>query len=105
MEQVTEFKFNEIISKSKDTLIVVDLWAEWCLPCRMMKPIFEELSEEYNDVSIIGVNIDKYPNISANQGVRNIPTIGFYKNGVMVDRIVGAVPKNQLKMKIDALRQ
>ena len=105
MEQVTEFKFNEIISKSKDTLIVVDLWAEWCLPCRMMKPIFEELFEEYNDVSIIGVNVDETPTIASTYGIRNIPTILFFKNGIIVDRIVGAVPKNQIKAKIDVLRQ
>lgn len=105
MEQVTEFKFNEIISKSKDTLIVVDLWAEWCLPCRMMKPIFEELSEEYNDVNIMGVNIDETPTIASTYGIRNIPTILFFKNGQPIDRIVGTVPKNQIKMKIEELIQ
>lgn len=105
MEQVTEFKFNEIISKSKDTLIVVDLWAEWCLPCRMMKPIFEELSEEYNDVSIIGVNIDETPTIASTYGIRNIPTILFFKNGQPIDRLVGAVPKSRIKEKIDILNQ
>lgn len=104
MIEINEKNFTTTVLES-NTLVIVDYHAEWCGPCRMIKPVLEELSTEYTDVAILGIDVDKYPNVSATQGVRNIPTIGFYKNGVMVDRIVGAVPKNQLKMKIDALRQ
>lgn len=104
MRQINENAFSEEVLKSGN-LVVVDFWAEWCGPCRMIKPILEELSGEYQDVTIVGLDVDTYPNVSATQGVRNIPTIGFYKNGIMVDRIVGAVPKNQIKSKIDILKQ
>lgn len=104
MIQINEKDFSDKVLNSGN-LVVVDFWAEWCGPCRMIKPVLEELSTEYPDVAIVGLDVDKYPNVSATQGIRNIPTIGFYKNGIIVDRIVGAVPKNQIKAKIDILRQ
>lgn len=104
MIQINEKDFSEKVLNS-EKLVVVDFWAEWCLPCRMMKPVIEELSSEYTDVDIVGVDVDSNPNVSTTQGIRNIPTIGFYKKGILVDRLVGAVPKNQIKAKIDALRQ
>lgn len=102
--QINEREFSEKVLNSEN-LVVVDFWAEWCSPCRMMKPILEELSNEEEGVTIVALDVDLYPNVSATQGIRNIPTIGFYKNGIIVDRIVGAVPKNQIKAKIDILRQ
>lgn len=102
--QINEKMFSEQVLNSEN-LVVVDFWAEWCSPCRMIKPILEELSNEVTDVTIVGLDVDTYPNVAATQGIRNIPTIGFYKKGIMVDRIVGAVPKNQIKAKIDILRQ
>lgn len=104
MMQINEKMFSEQVLNSEN-LVVVDFWAEWCSPCRMIKPILEELSNEVTDVTIVGLDVDTYPNVAATQGIRNIPTIGFYKKGIMVDRIVGAVPKNQIKAKIDILRQ
>ncbi len=104
MKQVTEKNFDSEVLNSTE-LVVVDFWADWCLPCRMMKPIFEELSEEYNGVSIIGINVDETPTITSTYGIRNIPTILFFKNGQPIDRIVGAAPKTRIKEKIDALNQ
>lgn len=104
MNQITEKAFSEEVLKSED-LVVVDFWAEWCGPCRMLKPVLDELSQEYDDVKIVGLDVDTYPNVSATQGIRGIPTIGFFKKGIMIDRIVGAVPKSQIKQKIDTLKQ
>ena len=104
MIEVNERTFKESVLDEKG-LVVVDYNAVWCSPCRKMKPIFDELSGEYNDVKIVGVDVDENPNLASSQGIRNIPTILFFKNGIVVDRIVGAVPKNQIKAKIDALRQ
>lgn len=104
MNQINEKVFSDEILKSEN-LVVVDFWAEWCGPCRMLKPVLDELSEEYNDVKIVGLDVDTYPNVSASQGIRGIPTLGFYKNGIMVDRLVGAVPKSRIKEKIDILNQ
>lgn len=104
MNQINEKAFSDDVLKSEE-LVIVDFWAEWCSPCRMLKPVLDELSQEYNDVKIVGLDVDTYPNVSASQGIRGIPTLGFYKNGIMVDRLVGAVPKSQIKAKIDILNQ
>lgn len=104
MIEVNERTFKESVLDEKG-LVVVDYNAVWCSPCRMMKPIFDELSGEYNDVKIVGVDVDENPNLASSQGIRNIPTILFFKNGIVVDRMVGAYPKINLKEKIDALRQ
>lgn len=86
--------FDELI-KTSDKLVIVDFWAEWCGPCRMVSPIMEELSEHYSDKVIIGkCNVDENPQIAAKLGLRNIPVVMLFKNGVMVDRVVGAVTKN-----------
>ena len=104
MNQINEKTFSEEVLKSEN-LVVVDFWAEWCGPCRMLKPVLDELSQDYDDVKIVGIDVDTYPNIAASQSIRGIPTIGFYKKGIMVDRIVGAVPKSRIKEKIDELNQ
>lgn len=104
MNQITEKEFS--VDIQSENLVVVDFWAEWCAPCRMLKPVLDELSEEYGeDVKIVGLDVDTFPNVSATQSIRGIPTIGFYKKGIMIDRIVGAVPKSKIKEKIEALRQ
>lgn len=101
--EITDANFEELVLKS-DKPVVVDFWAEWCGPCRMIGPAIEEMSQEYDGKAVIGkVNVDQYPAISAQFGVRNIPTILFLKNGQVVDKSVGAVPKNQLVTKLDAL--
>jgi thioredoxin 1 len=95
--------FDELALNS-DKPVMVDFWAEWCGPCRMVGPIVEEISLEYDGKAIVGkVNVDHNPDISAKFGIRNIPTIIFLKNGELVDKSVGAVPKNVLTDKIDNL--
>jgi len=105
MKQTNESSFDDVI-KNENKLILIDFWGEWCGPCKMIKPILDELSNEYADkVSIFGIDVDDNPNITSSQGIRNIPTIGFYKNGVLVDRLVGAYPKSHIKSKIEELIQ
>ncbi len=101
--EFTDANFDELAMNS-DKPVMVDFWAEWCGPCRMVGPIVEEMSNEYDGKAVIGkVNVDENPSISAKFGIRNIPTIIFIKNGEMVDKSVGAVPKNVLAEKIDNL--
>ena len=100
--EFTEENFESTALKS-DKLVMVDFWAEWCGPCRMVGPHIEELSKEYDGKAVIGkVNVDLNGGIAAQFGVRNIPTIVFLKNGELVDKVVGAVPKDQLAEKLDA---
>jgi len=98
--EFTDANFQETVLDS-EKLAVVDFWAPWCGPCKMVGPIIDELSKEYDgQVSIGKVNVDENPGISQKYGVRNIPTILFIKNGEVVDKQVGAVPKNALAKKI-----
>jgi thioredoxin 1 len=85
-------------------LVMVDFWAVWCGPCRMIAPTVEELSKEYaGRVKVGKLNTDENPDIASKYKIMGIPTIMFFKDGQKVDQIVGAVPKPQLKAKIDAL--
>lgn len=101
--ELTDANFDELVLQSgKPTL--VDFWAEWCGPCRMIAPLVNELYEEYKDKAIIGkVDVDNNPGIASKFGIRNIPTILFIKDGQVVDKQVGAVPKNVLATKLDAI--
>ncbi|MDR3226564.1 MAG: thioredoxin [Prevotellaceae bacterium] len=99
---INESNFNEIVKSDK--LIVVDFWAEWCGPCRAISPIIEELAKEYEGKAVIGkVDVDSNTAIAEKYGIRNIPTIIFIKNGEIVDKTVGAIPKTALVSKIEAL--
>lgn len=101
--EITDANFEELVLKSS-VPVVVDFWAEWCGPCRMIGPIIEEMAGEYDGKAIIGkVNVDQNPGVSAQFGIRNIPTILFVKNGEIADKSVGAVPKQQLTSKLDAI--
>lgn len=100
---VTTDTFEETVLKSEG-LVLVDFGATWCGPCKMMKPIIDQLAEENESVKIINVDIDNDPTLAANYGVRSIPTFIFYKNGEIVDKQVGAIPKTVLSNKIDKLK-
>ena len=101
--EITDANFEEVVLNSK-LPVLVDFWAEWCGPCRMVGPIVDELYAEYEGKAIIGkVNVDENPGVSGSFGVRNIPTILFIKNGEVADKSVGAGPKAQLAAKLEAL--
>jgi thioredoxin 1 len=100
--EFTDSNFEEIALKS-DKPVMVDFWAEWCGPCRMVGPIVEEVANEFGDKAVIGkLNVDNNPNVAQKYGIRSIPTILFIKNGEVVDRQVGAVPKAALVRKLEA---
>lgn len=98
----TDSNVKEAIASGKP--VVVDFWAEWCGPCRMVVPIIEELATEYEDKVIIGkLNVDENSEAPSEYGIRNIPTILFFKDGELVDKHVGAASKTLLEDKIKAL--
>jgi thioredoxin 1 len=101
--EINDANFKEIVLESSMP-VLVDLWAEWCGPCRMVGPIVEQLSHEYEGRALCGkIDVDANPNVTVDYGVRNIPTLLFFKNGELVDKQVGAVPKHILAAKLDAL--
>lgn len=101
--EVTDSNFEELILKS-DKPALVDFWAEWCGPCRMISPIVSELADEMEGKAIISkLNVDENPEVCSKYGIRNIPTILFFKDGEVVDKQVGATQKNVLIDKINNL--
>jgi thioredoxin 1 len=100
---LTDANFDEIVLKT-DKLVLVDFWAEWCGPCRVIGPIVNEIGEDYKDRIMVGkLDVDSNPVVSAKYGIRNIPTVLFFKNGQVADKQVGAVPKGSLVNKVEAL--
>ena len=99
--ELTDSNFKEQVLDS-DKLAMVDFWAEWCGPCRMISPLVEELAEEYVGKAVIGkVDVDKNKETATNYGIRSIPTILFIKNGEIVDKQIGAASKAVLIEKLD----
>ena len=100
--QITNENYAEVLASGQP--VVIDFWAEWCGPCRTIAPIVEELAEEYADrVNIGKCDVDSSDDVVAVYRVRNIPTLVFIKDGQVVDKHVGAISKNDLQAKIDAL--
>lgn len=100
--ELTDANFEEVVLNS-DKPVLVDFWAEWCGPCRMVGPIVEELAGEYEGRAVIGkVNVDFNRDISMKFGIRNIPTLLVFKGGEVVDKQVGVAPKNVLAQKLEA---
>ena len=101
--EFTDANFEELVIKSGKP-VIVDLWAEWCGPCRMLTPIVEEMAKDYEGRAVIGkLNVDDNPEVTAKYGVRNIPTLLFFKGGEVADKQVGAVPKSALVGKLEKL--
>lgn len=101
--EFTDANFDELVMKS-DKPVIVDFWAVWCGPCRMVGPIVEEIGNEYEGKVVVGkVDVDNNPGTASKFGIRNIPTLLYIKNGEIVDKVVGAAPKQQLVKKLEAI--
>jgi thioredoxin 1 len=101
--EVNDTNFEEVVVKSVKP-VLVDFWAEWCGPCRMIAPIVEEISHEFEGKAIVvKCDVDSSPGVAAKYGIRNIPTILFFKDGKVADKQVGAVPKGNFVTKLNAL--
>jgi len=101
--EVNDLNFDEVVIKS-DKPVIVDFWAEWCGPCRMISPIIEEISKEYSEKAVVAkCDVDSSPQVAAKFSIRNIPTVLFFKDGKIADKQVGAVPKSNFVSKLNAL--
>lgn len=99
---VTDANIAEILGGDKP--VMIDFWASWCGPCRALAPVVEEIAGEYEGKAVVGkCNVDEASETPMKYGIRNIPTLLFFKNGQLVDRLVGVVPKGNITAKLDAL--
>ncbi len=100
--QITDANIEEVLQTDK--LVVIDFWAEWCGPCKMVGPIIDQIGEEYKDRVVVGkLDVDNNDDTTSKYGIRNIPTVLFIKNGEVVDKVVGAGAKNMFTEKINKL--
>ncbi len=101
--EITDATFEQVVLKS-DKPVLVDFWAAWCGPCRMVGPVIEQLSDEYKGTAVVGkIDVDANQEFAAKYGVRNIPTVLLFKNGEVVNRQVGVAPKQTYAESIDAV--
>ena len=97
MKDVSDDTFESVVLKS-DTPVLIDFWATWCAPCKAIAPTLEELAKDYDGkVKIVKMNVDDNPSTPGKYGVRGIPTLILFKGGEIVDQLVGAIPKAQIK--------
>ncbi|KAB8335381.1 thioredoxin [Scytonema tolypothrichoides VB-61278] len=100
-EQVTDSTFKQEVLDSAIP-VLVDFWAPWCGPCRMVGPVVNEIADQYKDqVKVVKLNTDENPNVASQYGIRSIPTLMIFKNGQKVDMVVGAVPKTTLSNTLE----
>lgn len=101
--EVNDKNFDEVLAAAK-TPVMVDFWAVWCGPCRMLSPLVDEMAEKFDGrLTVAKCNVDDAAEVPSRYGIRNIPTLLFFKNGELVDRAVGALPKPELEAKINNL--
>ena len=100
--QFTDATFYEVLSNN--TVVVADFWAEWCGPCKMVGPFIEQLAAEYEGKAAVGkIDIEENDDLATKYAIRNIPTVLFFKNGEVVDKMVGAAPKSAYEEKLKSL--
>ena len=100
--ELTDNNYKETVSKGK---IMIDFWAGWCAPCRIIAPLVDEIAQETDDVIVAKLNVDDYPEIAAEHGIMSIPTLLFLKDGVVMDSSIGVVSKTVILDKLAALDQ
>jgi len=98
--EVNDTNFEDTV-KDND-LILVDFWAPWCVPCKALTPVLEEIASENNNIVIAKMNTDENPNTSSQHGIMSIPTMMIFKKGELVDRLIGAMPKDAIMQKLEA---
>lgn len=98
---VTDKTFEQEVLKA-EMPVLIDFWAEWCGPCKMVAPVVEELAGDYDGrIKVVKLDVDQSPTVASRYGIRSIPTLLFFKNGQPVNQVIGAVPKQLLQQKID----
>ncbi len=99
MKELNESNFSDEIDKER--LVLVDFWAEWCMPCRMLTPILEKLEQEFEDVEFAKLNTDENPNVAMKYGIFSIPTVMMFYKGEVVNSFVGAMPESVVRREIE----